>query len=87
MSLTDGRKKLWKNPNACVELIEPVHQGRIVEAQIAEPLTYVGPVLLFDMGVVVLFVGTGSGELDRMRSILEVSNQVPLEELGSVIAM
>ena len=39
------------------------------------------------MRVVVLFVGSGSGELDRSRSLLEVSDQVPLEELGAVITI
>ena len=30
-----------ESPNACVEFIELVHEAGVLEAQIAEPLTYV----------------------------------------------
>ena len=33
---------------------------------VAEPLADMGPVFLFDMGIVVFVIGTGAGELNRI---------------------
>ena len=68
-------------------LVEEVDDPWIFEALVAQPLADMGPVLLFDMSIVVLLVGSRAGELDRRRSILKVPDQMPLEELGSVIAI
>jgi len=45
----------------------------------------VGPVLLFDMGVIVFVVSTASGELDGLFSLDKVSQEVVIEKLGSVV--
>ena len=44
-----------------------------------------GPVFLFDMGVIVFVVRTASGELDRLFSLGKVSQKVVIEELGAVV--
>ena len=59
----------------------------MVEAFISEPLADVGPVLLFDMGVVLFVVGTAAGELDGFFSLGEVAVEVVVKEFGSVIAV
>ena len=46
-----------------------------------------GPVFLFDMGVVVFVVGPASGELDRLFSFGKVSLEMIVEELSSIIAI
>ena len=46
-----------------------------------------GPVFLFDVGVVVFVIGSASGELHRVFPIGKMSHQVIVEELSSVIAI
>jgi hypothetical protein len=52
---------------------------------VAEPLADVGPVFLFDMGIVILVVGSAAGKLDGFASLCKVSEKVVVEELGSII--
>ena len=80
-------KVVEEPPLSRVEIVEELDQLGILEALVTQPLTDMGPVLLLDMGVVVLFVGSGSGELDRWGSVLEVSDQMPLDEFGAVVAV
>jgi len=47
----------------------------------------VGPVFLFDVGVVVFVVGAGASELGGLFSLGEVFEEVIIEELASVIAI
>ena len=54
---------------------------------VAEPLTDVGPVFLFDVGVVVFVVGAGAGKLDGLFSLGEVAEEVVVEEFGAVVAI
>lgn len=54
---------------------------------VAEPLTDLGPVFLFDVGVVVFVVGAGAGKLDGMFSLGEVTEEVVVEEFGAVVAV
>jgi hypothetical protein len=44
-----------------------------------------GPVLLFDVGVIVFVVSTASGELDGLFSLGKVSQEVVIEKLGAVV--
>jgi hypothetical protein len=44
-----------------------------------------GPVFLFDMGVIVFVVSTASGELDGLFSLGKVSQEVVIEKLGAVV--
>ena len=46
-----------------------------------------GPVFLFDMGVVIFMIGPASGELDGLFSLGEVFQEGPVEELMAVIAI
>src|SRR5580698_4504142 len=71
---------------APVELPDPVEQaelGRRVEAEIADQLSDVGPVLLFDMRPVVLVARPGPGEGDL--SAAAVLEEVGVDELGAVV--
>ncbi len=54
---------------------------------VAEPLADVGPVFLFDMGVVLFVVGAAAGEVDGFFSLGEVAVEVVVQEFGSVIAV
>jgi hypothetical protein len=45
----------------------------------------VGPVFLFDVGVIVFVVSSTSGELDGLFSLGKVSEEVVVEELGAVV--
>jgi hypothetical protein len=47
----------------------------------------VGPVFLFDVGVIVFVVGSASGELDGLFSLGKVSQEVVIEEFGSVVTI
>ena len=46
-----------------------------------------GPVFLFDMGVVIFVISPASGELYGLFSVGKVSQEVLVEELSSVIAI
>jgi hypothetical protein len=46
-----------------------------------------GPVFLFDMGVIVFVVGTGASKLDGVFSLCEVPEEVIIEEFASVVAI
>ncbi|MDP3947085.1 MAG: hypothetical protein Q8Q41_00120 [bacterium] len=46
-----------------------------------------GPVFLFDVGVIVFVIGSASGELDGLFSFGKVSLEVIVEELSSIIAI
>lgn len=51
-------------PFFCIEVVERRNAIGIVQAIITEPLSDMGPVFLFDVGVVVFMIGPASGELD-----------------------
>jgi hypothetical protein len=46
-----------------------------------------GPVFLFDMGIVIFVVGTGASKLDGAFSLCEVPEEVIIEELPSVVTI
>src|SRR5271157_3844509 len=46
-----------------------------------------GPVLLLDMGVIVFMIGPASGKLHGLLSLVKVPHQMPIQELGAVIAI
>ena len=53
-----------ESPFFGIEVIEERDDSGIIEALIAEPLADVGPVLLFDMGVIIFVIGTAAGKVD-----------------------
>ncbi len=54
---------------------------------VAEPLTDVGPVFLFDMSVVVFVVGPRASKLDRALSLCKMPQEVIIEELAAIVAI
>ena len=76
-----------ESPFLGIEIIEESHDTGVIESFIAEPLTHMGPVFLFHMGVVILVIGSASGELDGAFSLGEMTQQMVIEELRSVIAI
>ena len=72
-----------------IKVIQKIDEMRIVEAMVAEPLTDVGIIFLFDVGVIIFFVGAGAGELDgRLTTrISEVTQEMIVEEFTAVIAV
>ena len=46
-----------------------------------------GPVFLFDVGVIIFVVGAGAGDLDWLLAVLEVADEVPIEEFRAVVAV
>jgi hypothetical protein len=47
----------------------------------------VGPVFLFDVGIIVFVVSSASGELEGLFSLGKVSKEVVIEKLGSVVTI
>ena len=76
-----------ESPLLGIELIEEGDHTGIIESFIAEPLTDMGPVFLFHMGVVILVIGSASGELDGAFSLGEMTQQMVIEELRPIIAI
>ncbi len=74
-------------PFGSVELIEQRDDLRVVEAVIPKPLSDVGPVLLFHMGVVILVIGPAAGKLHGMLSVGEVSQEMMIQELRAVVTV
>jgi len=70
-----------------IEVVEGRHDVGIIQAIVADPLPYVRPVFLLDVGVVIFVVGPASCELDGLFSFGKVSQEVIVEELASVIAI
>jgi hypothetical protein len=53
---------------------------------VSKPLPDMGPVFLFDVGVIVFMIGPASGKLYGLLS-LKVLHQMPVQELPAVIAV
>jgi len=68
-----------------IEIVAGRPSLRGIVAQVAEQSADVGPVLLLDVSVVVLFVGTAARELDVMR--LAVAPEMRMEELAAVVGV
>ena len=76
-----------ESPLLGIEIVEEGDHTGVIESFIAEPLTDMGPVFLFDMGVIVLVIGSASGELDGAFSLGKMTKEMVVEELRSVIAI
>lgn len=59
----------------------------MLKASVTQPLTDVGPVFPFDVGVVVFVVGTRAGELNRSLAVGKVAVHVFIHEFRTVIAV
>src|SRR6202171_2648824 len=79
-----GQEQVLEEPQlAAVEGVDRGLRSRGVVAHVAQELAYVGPVLLLDVGVVVLLVGPAPGELDLLR--LAVVPEMLVDELRAVV--
>ena len=74
-------------PLMTIQVIEEGDNVRVIEALVAEPLTDMGPVFLFDMSVIIFVVGSGASKLDGRFSLREMFEEVIVEELTAVIAI
>lgn len=54
---------------------------------VADPLSDVGPVFLFDVSVVIFVVGSGASELDGVFPLCEMFEEVIIEELAAIVAI
>ena len=70
-----------------IEVIEQWDHTGVIESFIAEPLSDMGPVFLFHMGVIILVIGSASGEADGAFSLGKVTKEMVVEKLRSVIAV
>jgi len=82
-----GEEVVIESPFLGVEVVEEGDDIGVIESLVAEPLADVGPVFLFDMGVVLFVVGAAAGEVDGVFSLGEVAVEVVVKEFGAVIAV
>ena len=54
---------------------------------VADPLSDVGPVFLFDVSVVIFVVGSGASELDGVFALCEMFEEVIIEELAAIVTI
>src|SRR5574341_206307 len=54
---------------------------------VSKPLPDMGPVFFFYFSVVVLMIGSASGKLHGLISLVKVLHQMPIQELRAVIAV
>jgi len=85
----DGRTEevMEDSPLAAIEVIEERYGQGVIESLVSEPLPDVGPVFLFDVGVVIFVIGAGTGELDRVFSFGEVLKKGAIEKLGAIVGI
>lgn len=65
-------------PLGGVEVVEFLGEEWFFESLVTEELPDMGPVFVFDVGIVVFVIGSGSGEGHRLFSFGQVSHQVPI---------
>ena len=72
-----GKEEVMKeSPFMGIEVIEERDDVGIVEALVAEPLADMGPVFLFDVGVIVFVVSSAAGKFYGYFSLGEMAEQV-----------
>jgi len=58
-----------ESPFVSIEIVEERDDVGLIKSFISEPLSYMGPVFLFDMGVVIFMVGSATGKMYRVCSL------------------
>ncbi len=76
-----------ESPFLTVEVIEERDHIGMIESLIAWPLAHMGPVLLFDVGVVIFVISPAAGKLNGVFSLGKMSEEVMIEGFGSVITI
>ena len=72
--LHGGAEEIMKEPPLFgIEVVEERDDSGVIEALIAEPLADVGPVLLFDMGVIIFVISAATGKMDGTLSLGKIS--------------
>lgn len=83
-----GEEEVMKeSPFKGIEVIEERDDFGIIEALVAEPLAGMGPVFLFDMGIIVFMIGAASSELNGFIPFGKVSEEVIIEKLASIVTI
>ena len=83
----DGLEEVVVAAHLLVELMEQLCLGHGVQAFMAQISADQGAVLLLHEGVVVLVIGSGSGQLYVASSLSPEAQQVVVEELTAVVGM
>src|SRR6478735_52328 len=82
-----GKKEVMEVAPDGVKFDQEGRQGGIVQTVLTKEFTDVGAVFLFDVGVVVFVIGTGAGDVDGRDAVTPEGEQMPVEELGAVVAV
>jgi hypothetical protein len=72
-------------PFRAIELIEERHSFGTIKPFISQPLPYMGPVFLLDVGVVILVVAPASGENNA--PLCKMPHKMIVQELGAIVAV
>ena len=78
---------LIEGPLVGIEAVDEGNDGGGIDAVIAQQVTRVGPVFLFDMSVVIFLVRPGASEIHGAVSIGKIADEMVVEELGAVITI
>jgi hypothetical protein len=76
-----------RQPGFFIEVIDLPAQFQISEASVSQQLPDVGEVLLLDVGLVVLFVGSRTRPFDAALAMQEICFDDFVEELAAVVAI
>ena len=84
--LHGGQKQVLQDSQFVLVKIIDGDLSRVgVVAQVAKDFAYMGPVFLFDMSVVILFVGAAAGKLNGL--LITEGLEVVVDELTAVIGI
>ena len=78
---------LQRIPDLSVYFIDCRQKAWVFQPPIPKELPHPGPVLLFHMAVIVFVVRPRACEAHRALPLLEVADEVPVEELASIVAI
>jgi len=82
-----GQKEVMKVAPDGVAFSGGRGQGRVIEPVFPQKFADVGAVFLLDVGVVIFVVGPGAGDVDGGDAVAPKGEEVPVEELGAVVAV
>ena len=82
-----GQEKVVEVAPDGVQFDQERGQGGGIQTVLTKQFTDVGAVFLLDVGVVVFVIGTGAGDVDGRDAVAPEGEEVPVEELGAVVAV
>ena len=84
--LHGGQKQVLQDSQfVLVKIIDGYLSRLTVIAQVAKDFAHMGPIFLFDVSVVILFVGAAAGELNGL--LITEGLEVVVDELTAVIGI